>query len=332
MINRHCAAVVCGMLAGLWAAGSARAGSEWKDGRWVRTPSPAAGTAAGEVEQIRQYVGRGKEGTAVKAAEKFLKKHATGELREDAMMLAGQAEFNRGRYYQAFGWFEKLLKEFPNGKFFERALDREYRVGDAFLRGRKRIAGKVFRLPAADEGVEILTRIAEHSPGSALAEKALLRIPDYYYEKGKYTEAAERYDQFLKIFPKSKKSPYVMLQAARATYALYKGPRFDETPLLEALERFKRFSELYPQAAKREKIPELIERISNQQAERLYTTAAFYRRTSKPKSAVFYYDEIIKRYPKTEWADRARRAKAEMAKPKSARPSIGQWLRRMLPG
>lgn len=332
MVMRRWTAVICGAWIVVWVAGLARGGSEWKGGRWVRTPGATAGTAAGQIEQIRQYLEAGKERNAIKAAEEFLEKHSGHELREDAMMLAGQAEFNRGRYYQAYEWFERLLKEFPNGKLFERALDREYRVGDAFLNGSKRIVGKVFRLPATDEGVEILTRIAEHAPGSALAERALVRIPEFYYGKGKYAEAAERYDQFLEIFPKSKRAPYVMLQAARATYALYKGPRFDETPLLEALQRFTRFNELYPQAAKREKIPQVLERIRSQRAERLYAAADFYRRSSKPKSALFYYDQVIKDYPKTEWADRARQAKEQITKPKPARPSIGEWLRRLLPG
>ena len=332
MIDRHRAAVLSGILAGLWLAGQAGGGSEWKAGRWVRTPSPAAGTPAGEIEQVRRYLDGGKERTAIKAAEKFLKKHPNHELREDAMMLAGQGELNRGRYYQAYEWFEKLLGEFPSGKLLERALDREYRVGDAFLNGKKRISAKVFRLPAEDEGVEILTRIAEHAPGSALAERALLRIPEHYFRKGKHAEAAERYDQFLEIFPKSKKAPYVMLQAARATHALYKGPSFDETPLLNALQRFRRFNELYPKAAQREKIPELIKSITEKQAERLFSTAEFYRRTSKPKPALFYYEQVIKEYPKTQWADRARRAKADLGRPKPARRSAGEWFRRMLRG
>jgi len=319
------------MAAVVWSGAEARAGHVFKDGKWVRTPEPVEGTAAGEIEMIRRLLEGRKHSKAIKASDKFLKKYPDNPLCEDAMMLAGQAEFDRGRYYQAFERFENQLGRFPAGKLAERALDREYRVGAAFLEGKKRIVGKVFRLSAIDTGIEILTRVAEHAPGTLLAEKALLRIPDYYFQKQKYTEAAERYDEFLEIFPKSKKAPYAALRAGRAAYAIYKGPKFDDTPLLEAQQRFKRFGELYPQAAKRENIPQLLKRIEEQQAERLFVTAEFYVRTSRARAARFYYRRVISRYSKTAWADMARESLQRIDRAQ-ARPARKGWLDRLLPG
>jgi hypothetical protein len=42
------------------------------------------------------------------------------------------------------------------------------------------------------------------------------------------------------------------------------------------------------------------------QAERDYAVAEFYRRTDRPGSARFYYELVLRRYPATSWADRAR--------------------------
>ena len=281
---------------------------EWRGGRWVRTPTLGESGQAARITLIRQYIEAHDEGRAVKTAEKFLKDNPDHELREDALMLAGQAEFNRGLYYQAFEFFEKQLDEFPNGRLADRAIDREFKVGDKFLVGHKRIWKRVIRLPAESEGVEILERIAEHVPGSLMAQRALLRIADHFFHKGDHEQAAERYDQFLEVMPKSSRATYAMLRGAQATYRSYRGPQFDGTPLREAEQRFKRINEMYPPLAKREKIPELLDTIYGQKAERVFVTAEFYMRTNKPKSAAYYYRRTVDTFPDTRWAEQSRLA------------------------
>ena len=280
-------------------------GYEWRGGRWVRTPAVGASSQAGQIALIRQYIEQKDEGQAVKTAEKFLKENPDHELREDAIMLAGQAQFNRGLYYQAFELFEKQLDEFPNGRLADRALDREFKVGEKFLLGHKRIIKQVIRLPAESEGVEILERVTEHVPSSRMAERALLRIADHFFHKGDYERAAERYDQFLEVMPKSNRATYAMLRGAMATYRTYRGPQFNGTPLREAEQRFKRINQIYPVLAKREKIPQTLETIYSQRAERVFTTAEFYLRTNKTSSAAYYYRRTIDGFPQTPWAEQS---------------------------
>ena len=92
----------------------ARDNYEWSGGRWVQTAKPAEGTAAGELALVRKQFEDEKDKKTVKSAKKFVKRYPDGAGYEEVCMLAGQAEMRRGRFYQAYEWFERQLDQFPS--------------------------------------------------------------------------------------------------------------------------------------------------------------------------------------------------------------------------
>lgn len=285
----------------------AEGGFEWR-GKWVRSASKSEAGPDGRLAAIRQLVDNEHNAKVVKAAKAFIKKHPEHRGCEEAMMLAGESELARGRYYQAFEWFEKQLAKYPSGKYFQRSLGREFNAAEAFLAGKKRIVWGFVRLPAKDDGLDILSRIAEHAPKSAIAAKAMMRIADYHYNADKYAEAVDAYDDYLSMFKNSPDCGYAMLQAARATRAQFVGIKFDETPLIEAEQRFKTFAERFPRAAKNENVSKILNEIADTLAEKLYACGEYYVRVGKPAAAAFYYKQVPDRYGHTVWARQARQA------------------------
>jgi len=321
MNNRWHPVIICAVAFCL-AAGSLTAGDSYerKDGRWVKIAKPAEGSAAGELALVRHYLDGARYKKAVKAAKKFIKRYPDDDAYEEVCLLAGQAEIKRARYYQAYGWFEKQLDQFPAGRYSGRALQREYEIAEAFLGGAKRIVLGFMKLKATDEGLEILGRIAEHAPGTEIASRSLLRIADYHYGKGHWMDAVEAYDTFLTLFGKSVKAPYAMLQSARANYSAFRGLEFEDTPLLEAEHRFKAFAEAYPAAAAKAGVDRTLERITGIRAQKLYLTAEFYERTKRPPAAAFYYKQVAEEFAQTQWAKDARRALARLGGVKPKEP------------
>lgn len=300
-------AVVCAAWT-LASIGQARADDEWewKNGKWVKMAKPAKGSSPGELALIRQMVQEGQTRKPLKAVKEFLARYPTDEGCEEAMHLAGLAEMNRGYYFQAFEWFEKQLIRFPNGSYVERGLQKEFEVAEAFLHGKKRVTAYIFYLPAADDGLAILAKITGHDPNGPMGEKALLRVAEHRYSQKDYVEATHSYDQFVKQFPKSPQVPFAMLQAAKAAYSGFKGVQFDDSPLAEALDRFKVFAQAYPEVARREGVDRICRTIVNSLAEKIYSSGQFYERISKPASAEFVYRDVIERFPGTIWSQRAR--------------------------
>ena len=100
---------------------------ELVDGKWVAVAEPKEGTPAGELAIVRRHVENGHSRRAVRAARQFLTKYRQPALREQALGLAGDAEMIRGRYFKAYGWYEKQLAQYPRGQYAERALTRDER-------------------------------------------------------------------------------------------------------------------------------------------------------------------------------------------------------------
>ena len=269
---------------------------------------------------IRQKHELGKRHELVTAVKKHLKKFPGDPTCEEALILAGEAEYDNEQLYQAFSWYEKQLSRYPSGPFSERALLREMQIGKGLMGGEKRHLWRVIPMKAADEGIEILQKVAEHAPGTKLAEDALMHIGDWRFERGEFKEAIETYDQFMKLMPRSRMAPQAMLNGARATLEMYRGVEYDESPLLEAGDRYLFFQETYPQIARREDVDQILSGIEDARAERLMHCAGFYERTHRPEAAVYYYRKILEEFPGTYYASSAETTLAGLGWVEPVRP------------
>lgn len=294
---------------------------EWKGGKWTKAAPPAKGTPEGELSLIRKLMRDGKNRKAVKAAKKFLDRYPASKLLEDVSYLAGNAEFARNRYFQAFEWYETQLDYSPRGRYYKLAVRKEYEIAEKFLAGEKRVVLGAMKLSAKSEALEILTRVAEHVPGTPLAQKALMLVADWKFDNEKWLEAADAYNVFVELFPKSRKAAYAALHSAKAMYFSFRGTSFDDTPLLEAQQRFRNFAASYPDQAVKARVPETLRQIAEVRAEKLLATGRFYERTEKSSAAVYYYKMLVKDFPQSQSANRARTHLAELGHIKAAKPA-----------
>ena len=123
----------------------------------------------------------------MKTAIFWIKTHdMKAPLRDQAVFLIGQANFQLDDRIKAFYYFDEVMDEYPASKLFYPALEMQYKIADDFLKGHKT---RLFGIPlftAEEQAIEMLYRIQQRSPGSPLAEKALLRTADYYYSEADY--------------------------------------------------------------------------------------------------------------------------------------------------
>jgi len=304
----------------------ATAGHELQGGQVVSV-TPVPGTPAGDAEMVRRRVEARQYDEAVADAEAALKKHAGDEsAREEILLWIGEAEMGRGNYYEAYERFEKLLGDYPDGRYRERALAREYDVADRFLKGAKRTAMGLLRVSAKDEAVKMLEGIADHAPNISLAQKALLRIADYYYAEKKFSDAVGAYDRCLKLFPKGPQAGHAMLRAARASLALYTDVRYDVSPLKDARQRFRDYQQSFPAEARQQRVEETLATIRLLLAEKLYAIGRYYETTrpspERRRAAAYYYQQTIQEYPSTIWAERARQGLLKLGVTAPASPGL----------
>jgi outer membrane assembly lipoprotein YfiO len=275
---------------------------ELVDGEWVQSEAYVEGTADYSRQQIRNAFDRQDYGQAVSLGKKHVKTFLGDPSCEEVYFLAAQSELGQKRYYRAYDLFEKQLTQYPGGEFFQQGLEGEYECAQAFFRGDRRLFGSSVRIKAEEEAIIVLNKIAAHAPGSAMAEKVILEAAEFHYADKDYVQAADAYDYFVRMFPKSPSTAHAMLRSADSTYRLYFGPEYDETPLLDARQKYESFADQFPRQAELMEVEAILEEIYNAEALRVYEAAQFYARTHKRRAAIYYYQRVVQEYPDTMWA------------------------------
>jgi outer membrane protein assembly factor BamD (BamD/ComL family) len=299
---------------------------QFQSGQWAAATAPATGTAGGELAEIRQLLREGHPKRAVKLSDQFVEKHPEDAGAEEAMFLGGQAEMDRELYFQAYERFEKQISKFPAGDLLRRATAREADVARAFLAGKKRLVWGFLWLPARAEGVSIMERVITRVSGTELAAQCLTELGDYYFNRKNWSEAALAYDRFTEMFGGQYDTSRSEYMAALSHFRSFRGIAYEDTPLLEARQRFKAFVSRYPNGARTDASLGFLTRIEDLLAEKGHAVGVFYTRISQPRPAAFYYKLVVRIYPDTPWAQKSLddEAKLKLPPPKEGVTPIEQ--------
>ncbi len=302
--------------------------AELRDGHWLTvTPAASQPAADAELDHVQQLLRTGDAAAALDLAQAWVARHGKKAANPDrAIYLLAQANYQLDDRIRSFYFLDELMDEYPESGLFYPALQRQYDIADAFLNGHKTRFLGLSLVPAEEEAVEMLFRIQQRSPGSALAEKSLLRTADYYYASGEFLLAHDAYGYFIKNYPRSPELPRVKLRQAFSSLAQYRGVQFDPTAMLDARAELSDIIVAYPAMAREENLVGLIGRIDQALSRKLLFTADYYRRTRKLRAAVFMYRYLLTTYPAGPDVQAAKDALAGMPKEAlgDANPTPGQ--------
>lgn len=198
------------------------------------------------------------------------------------------------------------------------------------------------------------THLYESSPNDPLGRRALLRIADAYYEQGdavNLVEAQYKYRDFINRYPTSEQADYAMLRIAMCSYKQMEKPDRDQVKTKEALEKFNDVVRTYPNSplyqeamAKRQDVLDrlakhehnvgrfymkrgsfnaAVQRLNflidtypnyNDRAGAFYDLGTSLSRLGRNGEARLYFERVVSEFPKSEWAEPARRRLAESKK------------------
>ncbi|MDX2131469.1 MAG: outer membrane protein assembly factor BamD [Planctomycetota bacterium] len=218
----------------------------------------------------------------------------------EAVYLRGVAKLGDDREYDALYDFEEVVKNYPASEFFASSLEREFEIAKDYLAG-KRIRYLGLRIgDGIAEAEEILTRINERMPGSRLAEQALLELGDFYYRTRNLKMAAEVYDVFLSLFPRSEHRSKAMQRRAFANIAQYRGPQHDARGLIEAKYQIEQFQREFPLDAERVGMSDALQaRLDESAAEQMLATARWHLDRDDQVAARYALTRLLNAYPQT---------------------------------
>jgi len=295
---------------------------ELKGGRWVQAnaedtaatkPATVAATQPTgpdlALDDAQEMLGRRDAETARKVLLGWLKNHSQKETpnRDRAVYLLAEAYYQIGDRERAFYHCDEVMDTYPDSGLFYKALEMQYKIADGYLKGYKKKFLGMPILGMEDEAIEMLFRIQQRSPGSPLAERALLRTADYYYATSEFDLASDAYAAYVRSYPRSPLVPKVRLRQAFSALAQFRGLRFDATPLMNARAQLVDVINTYPELADEENLKAVVGRIDASFAQKILSTAEFYKKTNAYRAAAYHYRFLIKTYPDSPEAEYASR-------------------------
>lgn len=256
---------------------------------------------------------------------------------EEALFYEGDCQYMQGHYPTAESTFIKCLREFRlNGRFHNQANQRLFDIANFWLDDTRKLMkayeekreGKRWLVmpcsfvhidkekPLLDmEGraIEALEEVRLNDISGPLGEKALFYIATIKFFREDYKEADYYYSQVYKNYPNGKLAAAAMKHAILCKEMVNGGSAYDGRPLAEAIDLIQRAG-AYPELQRNDSefLRRQIVSISNQQADKDFNIAEFYRHTGHPGSAYFYYELVRRRYPGTSYSEKAIKGLEEM--------------------
>jgi outer membrane protein assembly factor BamD (BamD/ComL family) len=312
----------------------------FRAGHWEQDTPVQPGTLAGDFASAKVLFDRGEYADAedvfhwlAKRAERKDEKSVMPQnILEQCLYYEAECLYAQGHYPKARDTYFKLLKEFPSSRFRSEAIRRQFDIADFWLKDTRTEMEEQKEVDAGtrwmttphfmhfakekptfgeeDYAVKACEGIYTQDPAGSLAPEALYRAGGVSYYRERYKEADDYYSLIVDSYPKSPLAPTALELALQSKIKVTGGADYDSRKLAEARTLIDRAMRSYPEVKndpeKRAVLQQTLVDINNQQAEKDFKIAEFYRRTNHPGAAYFQYEIVRRRYPGTDWADRAK--------------------------
>lgn len=169
-----------------------------------------------------------------------------------------------------------------------------YAEGLHLLEGR-RVLG--IHLVDHTKAIETFQTIIDHYPYSDYAVLAELKIPDAYFDDGKYEEALSYYRDFSDLHPQHEQVPYTIYRAALCHERRIYPPDRDQTQTRDALVYLDRLLARYPHSEYAAEAEVLWRELRLRLARQILGIADFYRGRGEYESAAERYRLLLNEYP-----------------------------------
>jgi outer membrane assembly lipoprotein YfiO len=270
-------------------------------------PEGKAGQGAAEeqFEYAMKFYNEKNFDEAGKQFEDIAKKYPQLSVAGESLYRLGTIHEEKGDYLKAFNFYKRVIETYPNSERFTEVVEREFRIGNVFLSGKKAKMMGLEILPALPKAAEVFENIVKNAPFSEYGDKAQFHLGLTYKKMGKYEEAVEAFQAVIDKYPQSELATQARFQVAETAYDRSTREFRDQRALDDAAKQVDRFLDKYPDAEVSEKAAKLRQVIDEKNAEKSYRIGAYYEKEKYLSSAVIYYSDVAAKYPNTSWGKKA---------------------------
>ncbi|REJ66897.1 MAG: outer membrane protein assembly factor BamD [Planctomycetota bacterium] len=264
-------------------------------------------------------------------------------LEEDAMFMIGECYFFTDRYPKAFDAYEELLAKYKRSRHLEKAVAREFAIGQFWLQLYDKNPTSIFSANFTDKtrptrdtlgnARRAFLRVRLNDPTGKLADDSLMATAGSHFRYGEWNDAAYHYTVLVREYPDSPHQYDAHLLGIQSNLRSYQGPDYDAGPLEEAELLLKQATRQFPHkhGQDRERLLLVEAQIRAARAERDYQMAEFFVAKGFIDAARQYHRDILVEYPNTPIAARVRTRLGELADQPGNPPPRFAWLTAVFP-
>lgn len=280
-------------------------------------------------------------------------------LREDALFYMAESRYQQQKFPGAGDAYLRLLNAYPSSRHMDTATRRMFAIAGLWMELKVTDSGDIVpasyepdgkteppkiheqdhvdrpsfinltdgKRPGIDiEGraLELLKSIWLHDPTGPLADDALMLTASHQLRVGHHADAKETYRLLREEYPNSPHFKDAFILGSYVTQASYLGSDYDGKSLVEARNlkatALRIFNELTPE--ERSRLQTELNKIDEAAVKRDYDRALFYMKKQKYNAVVIYCTEIIRNYPNSEYAGKAKQLMADLENRKKQNPLL----------
>jgi outer membrane protein assembly factor BamD len=256
------------------------------------------------------YAAKDYEGALI-AYKRFLKTYPGSRFAAKAQLQIADLLLLQGRWSAAFDAYQKLITSYPNTPEFEGAVARQVLIANSYLDlSRIRVLGYSVPVPGvtgAERAQKMYEAILKNAPYSIYAPITQFNLGLAFERQKAIKQARDAYQRVLDKYPNSDVCDDALYQIAYIYMRLgLTSSSQDLSALVLSKETFEDFLLQYPKSEKAAQARDNLATIGSSEAGNLLEIAKYYDWSKNYKAAVIYYNDIIRKQPKSADAETAK--------------------------
>jgi outer membrane protein assembly factor BamD (BamD/ComL family) len=275
-----------------------------KTQKWVNPKKDPKSNPKEQFEFAKSFYAEKKYEEAKREFKKLLDAFPKSVEAAESQYYLGLIAEAQDDLYEAYLAYQKVIDKYPFSERIQQIIEREYKIAEAFMSGKKRKALGIV-LPVDNPAIEIFTKVVENSTYGPLAPAAQYKLGLVLKGLMRYYEAEEAFNKLITNYPKSEWVTPAKFQLAACRAAVSRGTEYDQGAAEEAKEKFEEFLKQHPDAVLSRDAQANIAQLREKEAESSYDIGRFYEKQKQYDSAKIYYNEVVVNYPDNPWAAKA---------------------------
>jgi len=259
-------------------------------------------------------------------------------LEQDCLFKSGECLFQADRYPDANLKYEAVIAKYPNTKHLDVIESRRFMVAQYWLKVDDASPTPFYALNLTDKAlplrgpfsyaIKIYDKIRLDDPTGKLADDATMAAGVACLERGDFYRADSYFIDLRTAFPRSEHQFMAHYLGIKAKLASYEGPKYSSDAIDGAADLLSRIKRQFPRdyQSRREEFDEMDAKLKFLLAEREWTMAQYYANRSEYGGARYYYSIILRNYPGTSFAEKAKEKMAAYQDEPDNPPTRFGWL------